>query len=454
MYTVKFTDKSKTPINIDEEQIDNSTAISLFGRKRLSYGKNLQENLLHILENFSCPEDMDVPGTPDKIKSLSGIFDNPIEGQCWYNSTAKTLTFYDGSNWVPFAREDDIAANWGVIVDGQYLPKPISEITGKIFDYPECVWIVSPFSFPQKLDYMECSADETALVSMKYRLSGSDELIGGTANYLIIGISGNQSVPQPTFVISPTPTPTPTSSAGASPTPTPTVTATVTPSITVTPSPTPQATISPTPSITPSKTYTIPPSATRSPTPTPTPVASVTPTPTPTPSPSSVNGGCGPCYTNCPLTSALLPDGRKAGDVKVGDILTLGDEQTLENYYGKVTYSATAIEKTVRIKTKNGIELSCSTTAPLATDVGFINAVDVLGYNVAVWDEGNKYFDQVIDVENLGDQEVQNITVDNKSFWVGDNSNKFVLHHNLKWCCDARGNCESIPPGHCECYIC
>lgn len=281
MYTVKFTDKSKTPINIDEEQIDNSTAITLFGRKRLSYGKGLQDNLLNILENFSCPEDADIVGTPDKIKAKSGIFDNPIEGQCWYNSTTHNLSYYDGTNWIPFAREDDIAANWGVIVDGQFLPKPVSEITGKVFDYPECAWIVSPFSFPQKLDYMECKADENALVTMKYRLSGTDDLLGGTANYLIIGIAGNENAPQPTFMITPTPTPTPTSTFGASPTPTPTVTATVTPTISLTPSVTPEPTISPTPSVTPSVTYQIPVSRTPTPTPSRTPVASVTPTPSP-----------------------------------------------------------------------------------------------------------------------------------------------------------------------------
>jgi len=271
-YTIKFTDKRKTPIVLDESQTDNSTDITLFGRKRLAYGQELQENLLHILENFSCPEDPYNPGNPDQSKSYDGIFQDAIEGQFWYNSTKDVLCYYDGQFWIPLARQDGVAANWGLISDGSFLPKPISEISGKIFDYSECVWIVSPFSFPEKIDYMECSASNDGLVTSKYRLKGMNTLNSGLANYLIVGITGNVNQPQPTLNPSPTPTVSPTPSPGSSHTPTPTVT----PSVTRTPSPTPTNT--PQPSVTMTPSVTVTPSVSRTPT--------RTPQPSQTPQPS------------------------------------------------------------------------------------------------------------------------------------------------------------------------
>ena len=44
-YTVNFTDISKEPISVLEQDVDNtSTDISLFGLIRLRYGEELQEN--------------------------------------------------------------------------------------------------------------------------------------------------------------------------------------------------------------------------------------------------------------------------------------------------------------------------------------------------------------------------------------------------------------------------
>jgi hypothetical protein len=269
-YTIDFTDKTKQPIVLDEMQTDNTTDITLFGRKRLAYGQELQENLLHILENFACPEDSTNPGNPDLNKSYDGIFQHVVEGQFWYNSTKNVLNYWDGTHWIPLARQDSVAANWGIISDGQFLPNPVSEITGKVFNYSECVWIVSPFTFPQKIDFFQCSTDANAQVTSKYRIVGNNDILPGMANYLIVGIAGNVNQLQPTIQPSHTPTPTPTSSTGQSPTPTPTLTASHTPTASTTPSPTPAVSTSPSP--TPSRT------------PFPSGTPQVTPQPSPTPS--------------------------------------------------------------------------------------------------------------------------------------------------------------------------
>lgn len=56
-YRIRFTNKNKTPIEVGENSINNSSVdITLFGRRKLEYGAELNANFLHLLENFACPE--------------------------------------------------------------------------------------------------------------------------------------------------------------------------------------------------------------------------------------------------------------------------------------------------------------------------------------------------------------------------------------------------------------
>lgn len=190
-YTVQYTDKTKQPIIIEDEDIFEALGISLPGKNRIAYGQELQENLLHLMENFACPEDPNNPDNPDITQVYNGILSNPTEGHLWYNSTKKTLNWYDGAFWNPVANRDDMAANWGVIADGQQIPKPVSVISGKVFDYTDCVWIVSPYQLPTLTQGFNCTADDNAVVSMKYTSSGTQ--ISGNANYMIVGLSGHRA---------------------------------------------------------------------------------------------------------------------------------------------------------------------------------------------------------------------------------------------------------------------
>lgn len=200
-YTVQFTDKSKTPISIDDNTINSSLGFVLFGRNKVSYGQDIQEDLLHLLESFSAPEDSTSHNTPDLSKVIDNVLSSPIEGHLWYNSTNETLNWYDGTVWQPLSQDGDIAANWGTINDGEVIPKPISSLTGKVFDYPECAWIVSPYSLPVLTDGFTCTTDDNALVTMTYK-SGSTS-VSGVANYFIVGITGNNNHKP---VVTPTPT--------------------------------------------------------------------------------------------------------------------------------------------------------------------------------------------------------------------------------------------------------
>jgi len=240
-YDLKKTDQTKTEISVNENtRVSNLVDIVLFGYKELEYGRELNENILHILENFSCPEDPSNPGNPDTSRANYGKLDGrQIEGQFWYNTTKSQLNFWDGSQWVPLSNlGEDIAANWGQILHGEQLPRPQS-VSGYLFPYEECSWIVSPFNQAEGMENMICRTDEVATVQMTYIYDGDVVETNAIANYLIVGIRDNNNlgtqIPVPSALPSPTPSPTPSSTPGVTPTPPPSEFAFPTP--TPTPSP-------------------------------------------------------------------------------------------------------------------------------------------------------------------------------------------------------------------------
>lgn len=199
-YFVKFTDVNKTPIEISETAVNNSaTDISLFGRKRLEYGRDMNANFLHILENFAAEENALLPGTPD-LTATSFIADTtkrllsaPIQGQLWYNTTQESLFVWTGTVWLALGMIGDISANWGVMANGGQLPRPVNQ-HGHVFDYEECAWIVSPFTIGAAFSYMQCWTDDEANVTMTYVPLGGSSETPGCATYMIVGIKGNTNL--------------------------------------------------------------------------------------------------------------------------------------------------------------------------------------------------------------------------------------------------------------------
>lgn len=81
-YSLDFSDPGKTEIMIEVADIDQSTSLTFPGRAALNYGEHLNEDLLHLLENFAYSQ-------PPS---------NPIEGQLWYDNNSTTLNVQtDGS---------------------------------------------------------------------------------------------------------------------------------------------------------------------------------------------------------------------------------------------------------------------------------------------------------------------------------------------------------------------
>jgi len=82
-YTVDYSQSSKTAITVNDGTVDTSTSINLIGKNYTNFGELLNENLLHLLENFA---DANAPT-------------NPTEGQLWYDTTNSLLKLYDNGSW-------------------------------------------------------------------------------------------------------------------------------------------------------------------------------------------------------------------------------------------------------------------------------------------------------------------------------------------------------------------
>lgn len=83
-YIIDWSDSNKTPIVVDPQtRDDSSTPIVIYGKGYTNYGERIQENLLHILENFAS-------AAPPS---------NPVEGQLWFDNDNAKLYVYDGASF-------------------------------------------------------------------------------------------------------------------------------------------------------------------------------------------------------------------------------------------------------------------------------------------------------------------------------------------------------------------
>lgn len=254
-YIIYYTNLDKGTIQIRRSVlVVDELDIALIGKSRLEYGEIFNENILHLLENFACPESSDTPGTPDTTVAFGQLLENPAVGQVWYNKTQKKPFVYtDANGWMPIGSIQDVSGNSGVLgPDIRVLPLPMSKDGEYTFKPEECVWNVSPYYLPDEVDFVDCFTyvdGPNVKVTMDYRLSGNSDIISGYVNFQILGIRDNVNLGTVDCqsIVAPTPTPAVSNTPVPSVTPTPTESAVITPSPTVTMTPSLTPTITPTP---------------------------------------------------------------------------------------------------------------------------------------------------------------------------------------------------------------
>lgn len=89
-YTINLTNGTEIIAGgLSDGSVDTSaTSLTLIGKNYAGYGEILNENLVHLLENFASPNSGANPGPP-----------NPLAGQLWWDTTNNILRVYSGSSW-------------------------------------------------------------------------------------------------------------------------------------------------------------------------------------------------------------------------------------------------------------------------------------------------------------------------------------------------------------------
>jgi hypothetical protein len=122
----------------------------------------------------------------------------------------------------------------------------------------------------------------------------------------------------------------------------------------------------------------------------------------------------------------------QAVSIVAGDYLRIMNPATGAKRWGRVSYSEPKLTPCVRFATADGVDLSCSTTAPIGTTTGTVLAPDLLGLRLPADDHGALTRSDVTDVHPIGEQWVQHITCEDDFFLAGNQRGRYVAHHNLK----------------------
>lgn len=145
---------------------------------------------------------------------------------------------------------------------------------------------------------------------------------------------------------------------------------------------------------------------------------------------------------SCVVTYSFVTLDDRAGDVELGDTLRVTDpwlEGEPNTVDGEVLQSQRAWVPCVKIITSSGAWLECSTTAPIPTVNGYVKAPYLKGEKIPVaaaeqlvQDQIEFEWEEVVDVQEIGEREVQNLFVAHRCFWASGDGKRFILHHNGK----------------------
>ena len=185
IYELKYTDNTKSPIKVPRRVlISDLLDITLIGKRTLEYGEVLNQNLLHLLENFSCAAKLDDLNVPDPTEIAGKYLENPVVGQLWYNSTVKSLFVWLNGSWSVIKSFSDISGNSGFIYDGDIVPIPV-DLHGYSHNVSDCVINVSPVLMEQNIESFTCEVSNLGVVTCKYTPVGGVER-SGMASYMIL----------------------------------------------------------------------------------------------------------------------------------------------------------------------------------------------------------------------------------------------------------------------------
>jgi hypothetical protein len=142
-----------------------------------------------------------------------------------------------------------------------------------------------------------------------------------------------------------------------------------------------------------------------------------------------LGGGTG---LQCVWADAWMPDGRRAHEVKMGSRVLGVNPDTMERCTLLVSYAKRSMANCYLLRCTNGVELTCSESAPIPTPDGLVLAPDMLGKKTITL-AGTMEWTEVEAVVFVGLLPVMHITAEDGHFFAGNDKGRFIAHHNIKW---------------------
>lgn len=146
----------------------------------------------------------------------------------------------------------------------------------------------------------------------------------------------------------------------------------------------------------------------------------------------SSGGGGGGGFGDCVAADSFMPNGDRACEVKVGDMVWVLNE---DNWDGvklqRVNENKLALAPCVELVSSSGIELVLSASTPCTLRGGeTVLARDVKGEFLGVHDNGYFRWEKIVSVKDVGKRIVAHISCDNKTYAAGAVKGRFIFTHN------------------------
>lgn len=228
-YTINFTDTSKPPVIVPDQQLDQRLSISFVGKNYPAYSQAIGENFLHLLENFAGSI---APVTTksvigqlwyDSANSQLKVFDgqtyspagsmfksftppvNKKVGDLWIDLTNKQLKFWSGADWVLIGPQFSQGTNSGPVIDNVLDTLNVSRTIIRLVVGGETIILLSKEKFIPKLTiegYTEINPGVN--LSSKIFVTGVSNKLWGTAEKATALLVGNTTVDSTKFLRSDT----------------------------------------------------------------------------------------------------------------------------------------------------------------------------------------------------------------------------------------------------------
>jgi len=152
--------------------------------------------------------------------------------------------------------------------------------------------------------------------------------------------------------------------------------------------------------------------------------------------PSPGGAGCVVLESYIPAVESTVINSRlieQAWQLRTDHNISLGKgDASLETYMGKVVFNYIELQPCVRLLTKSGVSLVCSTTAPIFTkDLEFVDAPNLIRKEVACMKNDETFWDEIVSIEDVGEKFVAVINAGDTAFWAGETNEAYMLHHNV-----------------------